>query len=269
MSASDSPVTGLTANGVPFLAYRASSPGAPVVVIWHLLDPPRTEVAMASAIPLDGLDATRIYLGLPMSGSRTPAGGVDAIMAMLGQDAPVLVHGPIWSQAVDEFPAAFAELRERLDVGADAAVGLVGGSMGSAVAAGVLASGTSGARAVVLLSPMMQLRAMIDAVAPLFGGYTWSPEAEAVAARMDFIARAGEVTASGAAIRLIAGADDEEEAFLVPAREFARVTGAELHEQPGVGHALAEEPGVDAAPQTPGAVRADALTVEWLRANLT
>ena len=269
MTSHASPITGLTASGVPYLASPAVSADAPVVVIWHLLDPPRTEVAMASAIPLAGLDATRIYLGLPMSGSRTPEGGVDAIMALLGTDAPVLVHGPIWSQAVDEFPAAFAELREELGVKPDAAVGLVGGSMGSAVAAGVLAAGTSGARAAVLLSPMMQLRSMIDAVAPMFGGYTWSPEADATAARMDFIARADEVTAAGAPIRLIAGADDDEDAFLVSAREFARITGSDLHEQAGVGHALADEPGVEAAPQTDGAARADALTVEWLRANLT
>ena len=124
--------TGTTANGVPYLVVPAASTGAPVVVIWHLLDPPRTEAAMAAAIPLDGLDATRIYLGLPMSGSRMPAGGFEAILPLLGEDAPLLVHGPIWEQAVAEFPAAFAELRERFGVAPDAMVGLVGGSMGSA-----------------------------------------------------------------------------------------------------------------------------------------
>ncbi|MEO8263584.1 MAG: hypothetical protein ABI566_13540, partial [Pseudolysinimonas sp.] len=255
----DSAHTGITANGVPFLVVPATSTGAPVVVVWHLLDPPRTPAAMASAIPLDGLDATRIYLGLPMSGDRTPEGGVDAMMSLLGRDAPVLVHGPIWEQAVAEFPAAFAELRERLSVAPDAAVGLVGGSMGSAVAAGVLAAGTSGARAAVLLSPMMRLRSLIDAVSPQFGGYTWTDASDAVADRMDFVARADDVSAAGAAIRMIAGSDDDEAAFLVPAREFAAATGAELHELAGVGHALAEEPGLDAAPQTAGARDADAL----------
>jgi len=260
--------TGTTANGVPYLVVTAASIDAPVVVIWHLLDPPRTEIAMASAIPLAGLDATRIYLGLPMSGSRMIEGGADAVMALLGQDAPLLVHGPIWQQAVAEFPSAFAELRERFTVAPDAVVGLVGGSMGSAVAAGVLATGTSGARAAVLLSPMLQLRALIDAVSPFFGGYTWTPESDAVAARMDFVARADEVTAGGAAIRIVAGSDDNEAAFLVPAREFARTTAADLHELPGVGHALAEEPGVDAAPQTAGAARADALAADWLQTQL-
>lgn len=260
--------TGTTANGVPFLAVPAASPDAPVVVLWHLLDPPRTEAAMAAALPLDGFDAHRIHLGLPMSGARSLPGGPEAIFGLLAQDAPGLVHGPIWTQAVAEFPAAFAELRQKIGVRPDAAVGLVGGSMGSAVAAGVLAAGTSNAAAAVLVSPMMRLRTLIDTMAPMFGGYTWTPEAEAFAMRMDFIARAPEVLASGAAIRMIAGADDDAAAFLEPARGFAAATGAELRMIDGLGHALAEEPGVEPAPQTAGARQVDALTVDWLRAHL-
>ena len=85
---------------------------------------------------------------------------------------------------------------------------------------------------------------------------------------MDFLARRDEVTAGGTAIRIVAGADDDEHGFLVPAREFAALTGADLHELPGVGHALAEEPGAEPAPQTDGARRADALAAEWLRTHL-
>ncbi|MEO5921931.1 MAG: hypothetical protein ABIQ01_12390 [Pseudolysinimonas sp.] len=264
----NTPTTGTTRNGVPYLVIPAVSPDAPVIVTWHLLDPPRTEVAMASAIPLKGLDATKIYLGLPMSGSRAEGGFENTIMPLLAQDAPALVHGPIFTQAVAEFPAAFAELRETFGVAPDAAVGLVGGSMGSAVVAGVLAEGTSGARAAVLLSPMMQLRPVIDTMAPMFGGYTWSDEGAEFAARMDFIARADEVKAAGADIRIISGADDDPDAFLKVAERFASEVGADYHVMDGVGHALAEEPGVESAPQTPGAAEEDALAVEWLREHL-
>ena len=47
------PVTG-TAAGVPFLAVPppVPRPSAPVVVAWHLMDPPRTEAAFAAALPL-------------------------------------------------------------------------------------------------------------------------------------------------------------------------------------------------------------------------
>jgi hypothetical protein len=38
----------------------------------------RARAAMAAALPLNGLPAWRVYLGLPLSGSRLPEGGPDA-----------------------------------------------------------------------------------------------------------------------------------------------------------------------------------------------
>lgn len=38
---------------------------APLVVAWHMMDPPRTEAALASALPLAEVPAWRVYLGLP------------------------------------------------------------------------------------------------------------------------------------------------------------------------------------------------------------
>jgi hypothetical protein len=37
---------------------------------------------------------------------------------------------------------------------------------------------------------------------------------------------------------------------------------------PGLGHALAEEPGIDPAPQTPGAAQVDELVGAWLTRRL-
>ncbi len=45
------------------------------MIAWHLMDPPRTAAAFAAALPLQGLDAWRVYLELPLCGSRLPAGG--------------------------------------------------------------------------------------------------------------------------------------------------------------------------------------------------
>jgi hypothetical protein len=56
----NTPITGTTANGVPYLVAPASRADAPVVIAWHLLDAPRTETAMAAALPLAGLDAWKI-----------------------------------------------------------------------------------------------------------------------------------------------------------------------------------------------------------------
>jgi pimeloyl-ACP methyl ester carboxylesterase len=264
---SNTPVTGTTANGVPFLATRPSRPDAPVVVAWHLLDPPRTETAMSAALPLTGLDAWKIYLGLPLSGPRMPAGGIDEVMRLGMEDAVMNLHWPIHEQAVAEFPAAFAELCERLGIAEDAEIGLLGGSAGSSIAAGVLAEGDSGAKAAVFVSPMLRLKSMVDVLSEFFGvDYRWSAESDHAAERMDFVARAPELVATGAALRVIAGADDSAGAT-EPAREFAAATGADLTVLDGVAHALAEEPGIDAAPQTAGAKQVDELAVEWFRAQ--
>lgn len=265
---SSSPATGTTANGVPFLVVPASRTDAPVVVAWHLLDPPRSETAMAASLPLAGLDAWKLYLGLPLSGSRAPEGGMDEVMRLGMEDAVLNLHWPIYEQAVAEFPAAFAELRQRFGIADDAPIGLLGGSAGSAIASGVLAGGESGATAAVLVSPMLRLRSMVDVLSEFFGvEYQWSAESDRAAERMDFVARASEVIADGAAIRVIAGADDSAGAT-EPAREFAAATGADLHVLDGIAHPLAEEPGIDAAPQTAAAKRVDELAVEWFRSNL-
>jgi hypothetical protein len=266
---SGSPITGTTANGVPFLAVPPHvAEGAPIVVAWHLLDPPRTEAAFAAALPLDGLDAWKVYLGLPLSGSRAPAGGGDEIMRLGMEDAVLNLHWPIHEQGVAEFPAALADLRQRLDIADDAAIGLLGGSAGSSIAAGVLAAGESGASAAVFVSPMLRLRPMVDVLSEFFGiDYQWSDASERAAERMDFVARAPELTATGAAMRVIAGGDDSA-AATEPAREFAVATGADLHVIDGLAHALAEEPGVEPAPQTAGAKQVDALAAEWFRSKL-
>jgi len=81
-------------------------------------------------------------------------------------------------------------------------VGLVGGSIGAAIASEVLARGTAGATAAVLVSPLLQLRLMIDAVSPQFGGYEWTDAGTAAAERLDYEARASELVATGAAIRI-------------------------------------------------------------------
>src|SRR6266487_1286705 len=74
------------AAGVPYVALppvgTPEGESAPLVVAWHLHDPPRSERAMAAALPLKGLPAWRVYLGLPLSGSRLPDGGLEAFFQL-------------------------------------------------------------------------------------------------------------------------------------------------------------------------------------------
>ena len=273
------PITGVAA-GVPFLAFPPG-PGprsdAPIVVAWHLMDPPRTEGAFAAALPLATLDAWRIYLGLPMCGSRSPVGGFEELMRLAFADAVLNLHGPVTAQGAEEFPAALSELRSILDLG-DGPLGFLGGSIGAAIAQSVLADGAVEVAAAVLVSPLVQLQFVVDAMSKRYDmTYEWSPASLVVARRLDFVARAPEIASHGQpAVLVVVGADDDEAGFLRPAADLHEALAARYADPsrttlvtvPGMAHALAEEPGVEPAPQTPHAAEVDRHAVAWLRRHL-
>jgi pimeloyl-ACP methyl ester carboxylesterase len=117
------------------------------------------------------------------------------------------------------------------------------------------------------VSPVVQLRSTVAANERRFGvAYQWSAPSEEYAARLDFVARANELDA---ALLLVVGEDDAPE-FYESARRLGDALGdrAELITIPGMGHALAEEPGLEPAPQTPGAAAVDRHAVRWLQRHL-
>lgn len=279
MTSKPTPVSGVAA-GIPFLA--VPPPGgpnakAPVVVAWHLADPPRTEAAFAAALPLDGLDAWRIYLGLPLSGSRLPPGGDEEIMRLSYQDAVLNIFGPVTDQAAHELGGALGELRDRLGLG-DGPIGLLGGSIGAAVALLVIAESDIEISAAVLVSPLVQLTAVVEANERHYDlTYDWSEPSRQVVRRLDFVARAGEIASHGEpAMLLVVGDKDDAPGVREPAQRLQQELGArytdssraELVAIPGMGHPLAEEPGVEPAPQTAHAAQVDAHAVRWLARHL-
>jgi dienelactone hydrolase len=269
-------MTGLTgtAAGVPYLALPPATPrpSAPVVIAWHLLDPPRTPAAFAAAVPLDGLDAWRIYLGLPMTGDRMVEGGNDELMRLAFADGVLNLHGPISSQANAEFEPALAELRSQLDLG-HGPVGLLGASLGGGTAGLVLSETEQPIEAAVLINPLIDLRAGIDAIAASFGmAYPWSEASHAVADRLDLAAHAPDLAKRGEpAVLLVIGEQDLVDGFREPAYRVRQAL-ADCYGDPsrtdvqlvaGMSHALAEEPGTEPAPQTAHAARVDALATAW------
>ncbi len=255
-------ITG-TAAGVPFLAVPPASgaASAPTVIGWHLMDPPRTETAFAAALPLDGLDAWRIYLGLPMCGSRQPAGGFDELMRLGHEDAVVNVFGPIVTRAAAEFPEALDDLRTQLSL-APGPIGVFGGSLGSAVAQLVVAESGVAIDAAVLISPVARLADVVGVNERRFGvSYAWSDTSREIAQRLDFVARADEL--KGPEVLLVVGEGDDEVGFREPAAALRIALGAELVTVSGMEHALAEEPGTEPAPQIPAAAEVDRLVVGW------
>lgn len=272
-------ITG-TAAGVPFLAKppaRADRETAPIVIVWHLLDPPRTAAAMAAALPLDGLNAWRIYLGLPMTGSRMPTGGPEELFRLASEDVVDNFFAPLIVGAVAELPAALAALRERLGMRSET-IGVMGGSAGSAVAQLIMAEGDLPVAAAVLVSPMIQLRAVIQINGRDMGvTYPWSDASNAIADRLDFVARAGETAERQhePPILMVVGDADEEEI-----RESAQTLHArldEIYDDPdrvrvvtiaGMPHALADPPGDEPAPQNADAAEVDRFAVQWFRQYL-
>lgn len=274
------PVRGFAA-GVPFVAVPpADGRPAPLVIVWHLMDSPRTEVAMAAALPLASVPAWRVYLGLPLASTRTPAGGFDEVMTMIREDTLLKFLGVSITQAAGEFPAVLAALREQLPDTAlvDAPITLVGGSAGGAAALLTLTEAEHSIAAVVPINAAITGRTLVALTERAFGlTYSWSEASSRLADRLDFIARADEIAARRprASVLIVSGADDHDDFQADAARlhtelsaRYADPAGVTLAKVPGLAHPLAEEPGLEAAPQTPVAVAVDELVSEWLTARL-
>lgn len=272
------PVTG-DAAGVPYLAFSpaAGIGRAPLVLVFHMMDPPRSERAMAAALPMEALPAWRVYLGLPMFGARMPKGGPDEIMRLGYEDALMNLIAPVVERAAAELPAAVAALREQLPVN-EGPIGLVGGSAGGAAALLALAETQVPVAAVGLVNPAARATPVIEVGERMFGvAYPWNEARRAQADRLDFVRRADEIAAREPQppVLIVVGEDDDE-AFPAATRNLrdalaARYTSPELVSLvtvPGLGHALTDEPGIDTAPQSPEAARVDAEISKWLRLHL-
>ena len=130
-----------------------------------------------------------------MHGRRQAPGGLQEFMRLGYQDAVLKAFEPQVTQAAAEFPAVLAELRTRLPV-TGGPIGVVGASAGALPAQLVIAGGAAPVSTAALISPVIQLAEVVAANERRFGvSYPWSDASRAVAARLDFVARAGEIAA--------------------------------------------------------------------------
>jgi pimeloyl-ACP methyl ester carboxylesterase len=259
-------ITGIAA-GVPFTALPPAHGGpAPLVLTWHMLDAPRTNAAFAAALPMAGVPAWRVHLGLPMCGDRMVAGSMDAIIELARTDTLRAFGDGLSRQAVDEFPAALAALRAELPI-EDGPIGIVGGSLGGLVALRVLTGGTVPVAAAALVNPLIRVRTLVGLVdATLERTYPWDPAAEALADELDFVNRAADVTVP----LLVISGEEDHPAFREDAAALADASPkTELHTVPGLAHPLADEPGLEPAPQLPQAKLVDDTLTSWFTKHLT
>ncbi|WP_035282688.1 hypothetical protein [Actinokineospora spheciospongiae] len=260
----DPMITG-TAAGVPFTALPPAGGGAaPLVVSWHMMDPPRSDAAFAAALPMLDLPAWRVHLGMPMCGARMVDGSTDAIVALMREDALMSFLHPFVRQATEEFPAALASIREQLPVGGGP-IGVLGGSLGGAVALRVLAETDIPVAAGAVVNAAIRMRSVVD----LFPGeYAYDAESTEVVDGLDFVARAGAI--AGRAPLLVVSGELDHPALRADAVDLVDAVGerAELLSIPGLAHPLAEEPGIEPAPQLPQAREVDAGLTAWFRRHL-
>jgi hypothetical protein len=264
-------ITG-TAAGVPYTALppAGSIDGpAPLIVSWHMLDAPRTDAAFAAALPMTGVPAWRVHLGMPMCGARMVDGRVDAAIELARDDALMAFLAPFVHQAADEFPAALAALRDQLPID-DEPVSVLGASLGGAVALQVLTTSVPPIRTVALVNPAVRIRAVVPLLEGLTGQpYRWTPESDKVADELDFVARAEDI-ADQPPLLLVSGERDHPDlrtdaAALIDAlrERYAHPDEVELVTVPDLAHPLADEPGLEPAPQLPTTRKVDEILTQW------
>ena len=259
-----SPITG-TAAGVPFTALPPADDGpAPLIVTWHMLDAPRSDAAFAAALPMNDLPAWRVHLGMPMCGARMVNGSTDAIVELFRKDALMSFLYPFVRQATEEFPAALASIRAQLPVG-DGPIGVLGGSLGGAVALRILADTDIPVFAGAVVNGAIRMRSVVD----LFpGDYPYDAESEKAVDSLDFVAKAGVI--AGRAPLLVVSGELDHPALRADAFRLVDALGerSELLSIPGLAHPLADEPGIEPAPQLPLAREVDAGLTTWFRRHL-
>ncbi|WP_052949669.1 alpha/beta hydrolase family protein [Dyella japonica] len=202
-------VTHTTLNGVPaILRIPAHITKAPII-LWHGFGPPASESAMMEALPLDDVDAVKVYLGLPLFGARAPAGGMKELARRQGEDVGLEVFKPVVAGAADELSDVVAALAQHGCMKAGSPVRVVGFSAGGAAALYAMAQGKVKIDAAVLLNPSTGLNDSVQAYEQATGRtYAWSPASRELARQTDAAAHAGDIARHLPALLFLQGAND-------------------------------------------------------------
>ncbi|WP_157786200.1 prolyl oligopeptidase family serine peptidase [Dyella japonica] len=181
----------------------------PPVILWHGFGPPASERAMMDALPLDEVDAVKVYLGLPLFGARAPEGGMKEVARRQGEDVGLLVFKPVVVGAANELPNVVDALQKNACMPHGASVALVGFSAGGAAALDALSQGKVAIDAAVFINASTGLSASVQAYEKATGKtYAWSPASRELAKDTDAAGHAREIAAHQPALLFLQGADD-------------------------------------------------------------
>lgn len=202
-------VINTTLAGVPAIVRLPKSITHRPVILWHGLGPPGDPEALMQALPLDEVQAVKVYIGLPLTGARAPKDAADGLAQRQKRDYSTLIFKPIVIGAAEELPAVVSELRERQCLPKDGAIDLFGFSAGgTAVLAALTEQRVRISAAVTVNAPTGLARAIGALERATHQTYTWSPEARQLAEQTNFASRAAEMARNRPALLMLQGADD-------------------------------------------------------------
>ncbi|GFE81680.1 hypothetical protein GCM10011487_36800 [Steroidobacter agaridevorans] len=186
------------------------------IVLWHGFGPPASEQALMEALPLDDVPAVKVYLGLPLFGSRAPEGGAKELARRQQEDLATLVFEPAVMGAAKELPAVVRALEQHGCMKHGERIGLFGFSAGGAAVLYALAERDVRIGAAVTLNASTGLSASVEAYERATkGSYNWTDAARRLAQRSDAAGRAKDIAKGdpAPALLIIHGND---EAVLTP-----------------------------------------------------
>lgn len=187
-----------TLAGVPAILRIPGRITQPPILLWHGFGPPASERALMDALPLDDVPAVKVYLGLPLFGTRAPAGGTEELVRRQTQDVAMLVFKPAVMGAADELPAVVDALAARGCVRPGDKIDLFGFSAGGAAALLALAEHKVEVASAVVLNTSIGLTDSVQAwERATKRSYAWTPAARALAARSDALRRTADIARGG------------------------------------------------------------------------
>jgi pimeloyl-ACP methyl ester carboxylesterase len=201
-----------TLAGVPAILRVPKMITKAPIVLWHGFGAPASESALMQSLPLDDVAAVKVYLGLPLFGSRAPSGGSDTLAQRQVTDYASLIFEPVVMGAAKELPAVLDALRSRRCLRPNDGIGLFGFSAGGAAVLFALAERDVPVRAAVTLNAPVGLSESIQAVEHVTKRrYEWTPATRQLAERADSIRHAGEIAAGDPppALLIFHGAADD------------------------------------------------------------
>jgi predicted esterase len=214
--------------GVPVLVRPPANPSlsAPLIVLWHGAGIPGSEENLAETLPLEQVQAWKAYLGLPLFGKRLPVGGTDEIMRRQLEDYVLRALLPTIEPAMQELPNVVRALQARFGINDQEGIGVFGWSVGGLTALLTLVESSLPIKIAVLASVTKDLAVAVDnyerhvqnAYPTLKEQYPWveqryhwTEESEVAKQRLDFVARASEITQRQPmpAVLFVHGSQDE------------------------------------------------------------